>query len=36
MAEPDGRTFLDRLLTSLSARGDYNDDLTALVVTRER
>lgn len=35
MAEPDGQAFLLRLLTSLSAKGDYNDDLTALVVTRE-
>ena len=36
MAEPEGNGFLLRLLTSLSARGEYNDDLTALVVTRER
>ena len=36
MGEPDGQTFLLRLLTALSAKGDYNDDLTALVITRER
>ncbi|MEI6558342.1 MAG: SpoIIE family protein phosphatase [Rhodospirillaceae bacterium] len=36
MAEPDGQAFLLRLLAALSARGDYDDDLTALVVTRER
>ena len=36
MAEPDGQSFLLRLLTALSAKGDYDDDLTALVLTRER
>ena len=35
MAEPDGQAFLNRLLASLSGKGDYDDDLTALVVTRE-
>jgi sigma-B regulation protein RsbU (phosphoserine phosphatase) len=36
MAEPDGQTLLLRLLTALVALGDFDDDLTALVVTRER
>ena len=36
MAEPDGQTLLLRLLTALTALGNFDDDLTALVVTRER
>ncbi len=36
LAEPNGATFLAQLLASLSAKGEYNDDLTALVITRER
>ena len=36
MGDPNGEAFLQRLLTGLAAKGDYNDDLTALVVTRER
>jgi len=36
MAEPDGQTLLLRLLTALTVLGDFDDDLTALVITRER
>ena len=36
MAEPDGQTLLLSLLTALTALGNFDDDLTALVVTRER
>ncbi len=36
MGERDDETFLRRLLVSLSAKGEYEDDLTALTVTRER
>ncbi|CAK0751320.1 phosphoserine phosphatase RsbU/P [Azospirillaceae bacterium] len=35
MGEADGEQFLSRLLISLASRGSYDDDLTALVLTRE-
>ncbi|MEI6985116.1 MAG: SpoIIE family protein phosphatase [Rhodospirillaceae bacterium] len=34
MAEPDGREFLRSLLAKLAAKGSFDDDLTALVITR--
>ncbi|CAK0778630.1 phosphoserine phosphatase RsbU/P [uncultured Gammaproteobacteria bacterium] len=34
MAETDGARFLDRLVAELSAKGSFDDDLTALVLTR--
>ena len=36
MLQPDGPKFLQALLADLSAKGSYDDDLTTLVVTRER
>ncbi len=36
MGEHEGQSFLLHLLTGLAAKGDCDDDLTALVVTREK
>ncbi|HYD30467.1 MAG TPA: SpoIIE family protein phosphatase [Azospirillaceae bacterium] len=36
MAEADDGSFLGRLLTSLEARGQFDDDLTAVLISRQR
>ncbi len=35
MAEKDGAVFLSKLLAALSAKGEYEDDLTVLTIIRE-
>ena len=36
MHQPDDNRFLDGVLDSLAALGSFNDDVTALVLTRRR